>query len=370
MEQALFCYYDAFLTSVEPKNYKDALTQACWIEAMQEELNKFERFEVWELVSHPDKVMVITLKWIYKVKLDELGRILKNKARLVARGYRQKEGIDFEESFALVARLDVIRIFLAYAAHLNMIVYQMDVKTEFLNGILREKVYVSQPDGFVDQDNLNHVYKLNKALYGLKQAPRVCDTVDTPMVEKSKPNEDTQGKAADPTHYRGMATAYQKALTCCHNQRDLPRDIPLDSVVVLRYEKRSKCENKEKVPTEMELVLEQTQQEHQSDTQVITLKMEILLEPTSNKLMVGPSSRIQRILKDGGEVKEFQERCLIQAFKTKKQQRYEHVGPKVTSSQDGKVDKMAKRDYAWLMISRCSRSHIHIQVKVKEQAQA
>ncbi|GKB14379.1 retrovirus-related pol polyprotein from transposon TNT 1-94 [Tanacetum coccineum] len=172
-EQALFCYYDAFLTSVEPKNYKDALTQACWIEAMQEELNEFERLEVWELVPRPDKVMVITLKWIYKVKLDELGRILKNKARLVARGYRQKEGIDFEESFALVARLDVIRIFLAYAAHLNMIVYQMDVKTEFLNGILREKVYVSQPDGFVDQDNLNHVYKLNKALYGLKQAPRV-----------------------------------------------------------------------------------------------------------------------------------------------------------------------------------------------------
>ncbi|GKC97542.1 putative ribonuclease H-like domain-containing protein [Tanacetum coccineum] len=86
-EQALFCYYDAFLTSVEPKNYKDALTQACWIEAMQEELNEFERLKVWEPVPHPDKVMVITLKWIYKVKLDELGGILKNKARLVARGY-------------------------------------------------------------------------------------------------------------------------------------------------------------------------------------------------------------------------------------------------------------------------------------------
>ncbi|GJS42122.1 retrovirus-related pol polyprotein from transposon TNT 1-94 [Tanacetum coccineum] len=171
-EQALFCYYDAFLTSVEPKNYKDALTQACWIEAMQEELNEFERLEVWELVPRPDKVMVITLKWIYKVKLDELGGILKNKARLVARGYRQEEGIDFEESFALVARLDVIRIFLAYAAHMNMIVYQMDVKTTFLNDILREEVYVSQPDGFVDQDNPNHVYKLKKALYGLKQAPR------------------------------------------------------------------------------------------------------------------------------------------------------------------------------------------------------
>ncbi|GJU94793.1 retrovirus-related pol polyprotein from transposon TNT 1-94 [Tanacetum coccineum] len=122
-EQALFCYYDAFLTSVEPKNYKDALTQACWIEAMQKELNEFEHLKVWELVPHPDKVMVITLKWIYKVKLDELGGILKNKARLVAHGYRQEEGIDFEESFAPVARLDAIRIFLAYAAHMNMIVY-------------------------------------------------------------------------------------------------------------------------------------------------------------------------------------------------------------------------------------------------------
>ncbi|GJV57343.1 retrovirus-related pol polyprotein from transposon TNT 1-94 [Tanacetum coccineum] len=116
-EQALFCYYDAFLTSVEPKNYKDALTQACWIEVMQEELYEFERIEVWELVSRPYKVMVITLKWIYKVKLDEIGGILKNKARLVAYGYRQEERIDFEESFALVARLDAIRIFLAYAAH-------------------------------------------------------------------------------------------------------------------------------------------------------------------------------------------------------------------------------------------------------------
>ncbi|GJX10438.1 retrovirus-related pol polyprotein from transposon TNT 1-94 [Tanacetum coccineum] len=171
-EQALFCYYDAFLTSVEPKNYKDALTQACWIEAMQEELNEFERLEVWELVPRPDKVMVITLKWIYKVKLDELGGILKNKARLVARGYRQEEGIDFEESFVQVARLDAIRIFLAYVAHMNMVVYQIDVKMAFLNGILREEVYVSQPDRFLDQDNPNHMYKLKKALYGLKQAPR------------------------------------------------------------------------------------------------------------------------------------------------------------------------------------------------------
>ncbi|GJY12318.1 retrovirus-related pol polyprotein from transposon TNT 1-94 [Tanacetum coccineum] len=148
-EQALFCYYDAFLTAVKPKTYKDALTQSCWIEVMQEELNEFERLEVWELVPRQDKVMVITLKWIYKVKLDELGGILKNKARLVAHGNRQEEGIDFEESFAPIARLEAIRIFLVFAAHMNMVVYQMDVKTVFLNGNLREEVYVSQPDGFV-----------------------------------------------------------------------------------------------------------------------------------------------------------------------------------------------------------------------------
>ncbi|GJY78880.1 retrovirus-related pol polyprotein from transposon TNT 1-94 [Tanacetum coccineum] len=143
-EQALFCYYDAFLTAVEPKTYKDALTQSCWIKAMQEELNEFERLKVWE----------------------------PNKARLVARGYHQEEGVNFEESFAQVARLEAIRIFLAFAAHMNMVVYQMDVKTAFLNGNLREEVYVSQSDSFVDPDNPNHVYKLKKALYGLKQAPR------------------------------------------------------------------------------------------------------------------------------------------------------------------------------------------------------
>ncbi|GKE55652.1 retrotransposon protein, putative, ty1-copia subclass [Tanacetum coccineum] len=172
--------------------------------------------------------MVITLKWIYKVKLDELGGILKNKARLVARGYHQEEGIDFEESFAPVARLEAIRIFLAFVAHMNMVVCQMDVKTAFLNGNMRDEVYVSQPYGFLDKDNPNHVYKLKKALYGLKQAPRVCprgifinqskyaleslkkygfdscDLVDTPMVEKSKLDEDKEGKAIDPSHYRGM----------------------------------------------------------------------------------------------------------------------------------------------------------------------
>nr|GEU30469.1 retrovirus-related Pol polyprotein from transposon TNT 1-94 [Tanacetum cinerariifolium] len=113
-------------------------------------------------------------------------------------------GIDFEESFALVARLEDIRIFLAFSAHMNMVVYQMNVKTAFLNDILREEVYVSQLDGFVDSENPNHVYKLKKALYGLKHAPRACDQMDTPMVEKSKLDADPQRKEVDPTRYHEM----------------------------------------------------------------------------------------------------------------------------------------------------------------------
>ncbi|GJW99222.1 retrovirus-related pol polyprotein from transposon TNT 1-94, partial [Tanacetum coccineum] len=136
-----------------------------------------------------------TLKWIYKVKLDELGGILKNKARLVARGYRQEEGIDFEESFASVARLEAIRIFLAFAAHMNMVVYQMDVKTAFLSGNLWEEVYVSQPDGFVDPDNPNHVYKLKKTLYGLKQAPRAWYD----MLSSFQISQDFSKGSVDPT---------------------------------------------------------------------------------------------------------------------------------------------------------------------------
>nr|GEX77360.1 retrovirus-related Pol polyprotein from transposon TNT 1-94 [Tanacetum cinerariifolium] len=120
-------------------------------EAMQEELNEFERLEVWELVPRPDKFMVITLKWIYKVKIDELGGILNNKARLVARGYCQVKGINFEESFSPVARLEAIRKFLTYTAHMNMVVYQMDVKTAFLNGNIWEEVYISQPDRIPNQ---------------------------------------------------------------------------------------------------------------------------------------------------------------------------------------------------------------------------
>ncbi|GJX59582.1 retrovirus-related pol polyprotein from transposon TNT 1-94 [Tanacetum coccineum] len=240
----------------------------------------FEESSTQELVPRLDHVMIITLKWIYKVKLDELGGVLKNKARLVARGYHQEEGIDFEEYFPLVARLEAIHIFIAFTAHMNMAVYQMDVKTSFSNGILREKVYVSQPDRFVDPENRNHKFTkgtvnptlfvrregkdillvqiyvddiifastkpdlcesyskimcskfkmsmigklsfflglqisqspkgifLNQSKYALeslkKYGMETCNPVDTPMVEKSKLDEDLQGKAVDHTRYRRM----------------------------------------------------------------------------------------------------------------------------------------------------------------------
>ncbi|GKE78470.1 retrovirus-related pol polyprotein from transposon TNT 1-94 [Tanacetum coccineum] len=139
---------------------------------MQEEIHEFDRLDVWELVPPPESAMIIALKWIYKVKLDEYGDVLKNKAHLVAKGFHQEEGLDFEESFALLARLEAIKIFIANAASKNMTVYQMDVKTAFLNGELKEEVYVHQPEGFVDPKHPHHVYRLKKAFYGLKQAPR------------------------------------------------------------------------------------------------------------------------------------------------------------------------------------------------------
>ncbi|GJR35355.1 retrovirus-related pol polyprotein from transposon TNT 1-94 [Tanacetum coccineum] len=180
---------------IKPKNFKSAITEDCWFQAMQDEIHEFDRLQVWELVPQPDCVMIIALKWIYKVKLDEYGDVLKNKARLVAKGYRQEEGIDFEESFAPVARIEAIRIFIANAASKNMTIYQMDVKTTFLNGELKEEVYVSQPEGFVDPDHPTHVYRLKKALYGLKQAPRAWyDTLSRFLLD----NKFSKG-AVDPT---------------------------------------------------------------------------------------------------------------------------------------------------------------------------
>nr|GEV80868.1 retrovirus-related Pol polyprotein from transposon TNT 1-94 [Tanacetum cinerariifolium] len=130
------------------------------------------RLDVWELVPSPDGIKHLTLKWLFKNKHDQENRVIRNKTRLVVRGYRQEEGIDFEESFTPVAQMEAIRIFLAYAAHKGFTVYQMDVKTAFLHGSLKEDMYVCQPEGFIDADYSSYVYKLKKAPYGLKQAPR------------------------------------------------------------------------------------------------------------------------------------------------------------------------------------------------------
>ncbi|GJW46618.1 putative ribonuclease H-like domain-containing protein [Tanacetum coccineum] len=251
---AMWCFFNEFLENVEPKNFKEAVQYPCWIDAMQEEIHEFERLIVWELVPAPLHSLVIGLKW--------------------AKGYCQEAGINFEESFAPVARLEAIRLFIANAASQDMTIFQMDVKTAFLNDELNEVVYVSQPEGFVDPDLPTHVYRLKKALYGLKQAPRAwydklsrflkstgfsegvvdptlftrktskyillvqiyvddiifaftnpksCETfakemnstfkmsimgqiasIDTPMVEKMKLDEDRQGKLVDPTHFCGM----------------------------------------------------------------------------------------------------------------------------------------------------------------------
>nr|GEY42573.1 hypothetical protein [Tanacetum cinerariifolium] len=212
----------------------------------------FKRLDVWVLVPVPDNISPLTLKWLFKNKHDEEQTVIRNKSRLIVRGYRQEEGIDFEESFAPVARMEAIRIFLAYATHKSFIVFQMDVKTAFLHGSLNEDVYVCQPEGFIDVDHPSHVYKLKKALYGLKQAPRACrfkmsmmgemtfflslqvnqsprgifinqskyvleilnkyrmescDPVGTPMEIKDKLDLDQNGTPVDATKYRSMIGA-------------------------------------------------------------------------------------------------------------------------------------------------------------------
>nr|GEX02151.1 hypothetical protein [Tanacetum cinerariifolium] len=136
------------------------------------QLESDEEMYVWELVDRPLCKNVINMKWLWKNKRDEENNVIRNKSRHVAKGYAQKEGIDFEESFAPVARLEAVRLFIAYAAHKSFTVYQMDVKTTFLYRPLKEEVYVNQPDGFVDPYHPDKVYRLKKALYGLKQAPR------------------------------------------------------------------------------------------------------------------------------------------------------------------------------------------------------
>nr|KAJ0208302.1 hypothetical protein LSAT_V11C500255750 [Lactuca sativa] len=156
----------------EPTSYTDAKKRKEWVNALKVELASIEKNNTWRLVDLPKDRKPIGLKWVFKVKRDPHGKILKHKARIVAKGYVQKQGIDYEEVFAPVARIETVRVILALAGCNGWHVHHLDVKSSFLNGKLEEEVYVSQPDGFVKRGEENKVYKLSKALYGLKQAPR------------------------------------------------------------------------------------------------------------------------------------------------------------------------------------------------------
>ncbi|GJZ51998.1 putative ribonuclease H-like domain-containing protein [Tanacetum coccineum] len=168
------CLFACFLSQEEPKKVIHALKDPSWIEAMQEELLQFKLQEVWTLVDLPNGKRAIGSKWVFRNKKDERGIVIRNKARLVAQGYTQEEGIDYDEVFAPVARIEAIRLFLAYASFKDFMVYQMDVKSAFLYGKIEEEVYVCQPPGFEDPYFPDRVYKVKKALYGLHQAPRAC----------------------------------------------------------------------------------------------------------------------------------------------------------------------------------------------------
>ncbi|GJX79768.1 putative ribonuclease H-like domain-containing protein [Tanacetum coccineum] len=166
------CLFACFLSQVEPRSVAQALEDPSWVDAMQEEMQQFKFQNVWVLVDLPEDKYAIGTKWILKNKRDARGIVVRNKARLVAQGHRQEEGIDYDEVFAPVARIEAIRLFLAFASYLGFMVYQMDVKSAFLYGRIDEEVYVTQPKGFVDPQHPKKVYKVVKALYGLHQAPR------------------------------------------------------------------------------------------------------------------------------------------------------------------------------------------------------
>ncbi|GKB18186.1 retrovirus-related pol polyprotein from transposon TNT 1-94 [Tanacetum coccineum] len=166
------CLFACFLSHEEPKTISQALRDESWVAAMQEELLQFKLQQVWILVDLPFGKKAIGTKWVFRNKRDKRSIVMKNKARLVAQGHRQKEGIDYDEAFTPVARIEEIRLFLAFASYKGFLVYQMDVKSAFLYGTIEEEVYVHQPLGFVDPAHPNKVYKVVKALYGLHQAPR------------------------------------------------------------------------------------------------------------------------------------------------------------------------------------------------------
>jgi hypothetical protein len=163
----------ALLSTIEPNYFEEANKDESWNKAMDEELDQIEKNDTWELVPIPKNKNVIITKWVFRNKLNEYGQVKRKKTRLVCKGYAQIEGTDFEEKISPVAGMEAICLFLAYACSKNIKVYQMDVKSYFLNGELEEEVYIEQLEGFQLSENVDYVCKLNKALYGLKQAPIV-----------------------------------------------------------------------------------------------------------------------------------------------------------------------------------------------------
>ena len=160
--------YHCYLAQFEPKKVEEALQDENWVKSMREELNQFVRNDVWELAPRPEGVYVIGTKWIFKNKTGEDGEIIQNKSRLVAQGYTQVEGVDFDESFAPVARLESIRILMSIACTMNFKLYQIDVKCAFLNSYLNEEVFVEQSKGFEDPHFSDHILRLKKTLLWLE----------------------------------------------------------------------------------------------------------------------------------------------------------------------------------------------------------
>ncbi|GKC08167.1 retrovirus-related pol polyprotein from transposon TNT 1-94 [Tanacetum coccineum] len=227
------CLFADFLFEIEPKKVSEELKHPGWVDAMQEELNQFYRNKVWNLVPLPYGKIAIGSKWVFRNKKDEHGTTTKNKARLVAQGYSQEEGIDYDQTFASLAKMEAIKIFLAFATYMNFKVYQMDFKSAFLNGKLKEEVYVKQPPGFESSEFPDYVCKLDKALYGLKQAPRACSSVKTPMIPPNKLGPGLAGKPANETLYKGMIRSLMY-LTATRP------DIQFSTVLYARYQSNLK----------------------------------------------------------------------------------------------------------------------------------
>nr|GEV29340.1 hypothetical protein [Tanacetum cinerariifolium] len=226
-------------TTVEPSSVAQALEDPSWVDAMQKKMQQFKFQNVWVLVDLPEGKYAIGIKWILKNKRDTRGIVVRNKARLVAQGHRLGEGIDYDKVFASVARIEVIRLFLAFASYMGFMVYQMDVKSAFLYERIDEEVYVTQPKGFVDPHHPKKVYKVVKALYGLHQAPRAWyailstfllkhgyrrGTIDKTLFLKKNKRECYGGTYFPP---RTATTPYEAPKPKSKNESDSPVNVHL-----------------------------------------------------------------------------------------------------------------------------------------------